>query len=155
MAISSLLQQLDSFSQDVCPSAAQLIKGKSRRKPRSHSELEEGGNKEARSHVPCGKIPRSQLIRSLLACDFVHAVSAFLKPGHLWSVQKLHIGCRNDGLKVLVMRCVGRHPALPSDTYMRPCKEGTGDNSQLLGLICRPWTCPGASKGSSFRLVWG
>lgn len=124
MAISSLLQQLDSFSQNVCPSTAQLIKGKSRRKPRSHSELEEGGNKEAWSHVPCGKIPRSQLIRSLPVCDFIHAMSAFLKPGHLWSVRKLHIGCRNGSLKVLVMRCVGRHPVLPRDTCVGPGKPG-------------------------------
>lgn len=71
MAISSLLQQLDSFKREVCPSTAQLIKGKSRRKLGSHSELEEGGNKEARSHAPHGKGPRSWLMRSLLAWDVV------------------------------------------------------------------------------------
>lgn len=73
MAISSLLQQLDPFSRQVCPSTAQLIKGKSRRKFGTHSELEEGGNKEARSHAPCGKIQSSQLIRSPPVCDFVHS----------------------------------------------------------------------------------
>lgn len=73
MAIWSLLQKLDSFSWEVCPSATQLIKGKSRRKLGSHSELEEEGNKDTRSHVPGGKILRSRLIRSPLAYDFVHS----------------------------------------------------------------------------------